>query len=734
VIKWGLRVLGALVLVGIAAIFAFLSPGWTPAFDPKPHVDLAAKYDVRIRRDAWGIPHIKGKRDADVAFGLAYAHAEDDFDTLQYTAMVSKGRLAQLDSQFPRLMNLATSSMGLGRCFDVRGLDPMLADVLGQMMQLRPKIDARYETDIPADVRAVIEAYADGLNYYAAKHPHQVRRGYTAMTGKDVAAGFMFFTPFFFGLERQIADLYGPVRPLPVSGEEQGGSNAAAVAPRRSSDGHTRLLINSHQPYTGPLAWYEVRLQSDEGWNMAGGVFPGSPFILHGFGPKLGWANTTNAPDLLDMYVLTVNPDNPNQYMFDGAWRDFERADAALTLRIAGPMTVGLKQPLLRSVYGPVIQRPHGTYAFRYAGHDRVNQVEQYFRQNKAQDFEQFMAALKLQAIPSQNYIYADAKGRIAYVYNGLFPKRDPAYDWTKLLPGDTSKTLWTDYLPFDAAPKVIDPPSGYVFNANNSPFSATAAADNMKPEQFDRTMAVETRMTNRGHRLFEQLDADPAITAAAFRKYKFDKRYSPQSAMAQLLPLLLALDVKGDPLLEKGKAILRAYQADMTTEATNRGAALATMTALPIVLPTFYGKPMGDPLTHFKAAAETLQKHFGRLDPEWQEVNRFRRGKFDIGTGGGQDILRAVESTLTVGPDGRFEANKGDTLVYFVDWAADGTMKAEGIHQFGSATRDATSPHYADQVELFLAEKTRPVWSTDDQLKEHLVRDYAPGDPAPKK
>jgi acyl-homoserine-lactone acylase len=726
--QWILRIVGGVFVAAIVSFFVFLSPGWTPAFDPKPHLDLAQNYDVRIRRDTWGIPHISGKRDADVAFGLAYAHAEDDFETLQFTAMVSKGKLAALDNQTPRLMNMATSAIGLGKWFDAKGLDPLLADVLGQMMQLRPKIDARYDSDIPADVRAVVEAYADGLNYYAAKHPDQVRRGYTPMTGKDVAAGFMFFTPFFFGLERQIADLYGPARPLPVSSEEQGGSNAMAVAPRRSSDGHTRLLINSHQPYTGPLAWYEVRVNSGEGWDMAGGVFPGSPFILHGFGPKLGWANTTNAPDLLDFYLLTVNPDNSNQYRYDGAWRDFERDTATLDIRIAGPLTITLTQPLLRSVYGPVIKRPHGVYAFRYAGHDRVNQVEQYFRQNKAQDFDQFMAALRLQAIPSQNYVIADAKGRIAYVYNGLFPKRDPRFDWTKLLPGDTSKTLWTEYMPFDTVPKVVDPAAGYVFNANNSPFMATAAAENLKPETFDKTMAVETRLTNRGLRLFEQLDADPAITAEAFRKIKFDKRYSAQSAMANILPVILALDVKGDPLLETAKAVLRAYQSDMTTEADNRGAALATMTALPVVYPVFFGKPMPDPLPHFRAAAESLQRTFGRLDPEWREVNRFRRGKYDIGTGGGQDVLRAVESTLTVGKDGKFEANKGDTLVYFVDWAPDGTMTAEGVHQFGSATLDTASPHYADQVEMFLAEKTRPVWFSEDQLRANLAREYRPG------
>jgi penicillin amidase/acyl-homoserine-lactone acylase len=499
-----------------------------------------------------------------------------------------------------------------------------------------------------------------------------------------------------------------------------------AVAPSRSADGATRLLINSHQPYTGPLAWYEVRLKSDEGWDMAGGVFPGSPFILHGFGPKLGWANTVNTPDLTDVYVLTVNPENANQYKFDGQWRDFERGEAEIALRVAGPIAIRVTRAVEWSVHGPVIRRPHGTYAVRYATHDRVDQVEAYHQLNKAQSWSEFEDALRLQAIPSQNYTYADATGRIAYIYNGVFPARDPAFDWQKYLPGDTSRTLWTSYVTFDAVPRVVSPRSGFVYNANNTPFAATAAEENLHADAYSRTLGIETRETNRCLRLSELLSADTAITRVAFRAIKFDKTYSARSQMAEIVRELLAHDFKGDALMTKAQEVLRAY--DMTAEAESRGAALAVMTALPAVMPSFNGKPRHNPAPLFRKAAEVLMKHFGRLDPTWGEVNRFRRGGIDEGVGGGPDTLRAIESTLEPGGDGKFEARKGDTLVYFVEWDKRGKVSAESIHQFGSATLDATSPHYADQVPLYLRQKSKPVWLDEADVRQHLEREYLPG------
>jgi penicillin amidase/acyl-homoserine-lactone acylase len=503
-----------------------------------------------------------------------------------------------------------------------------------------------------------------------------------------------------------------------------------AVSPARSADGATRLLINSHQPYKGPLAWYEVRLKSEEGWDLAGGTFPGTPFILHGFGPKFGWANTVNNPDLADVYVLTVNPDNPNQYKFDGEWRDFFREEAEIQLRILGPLAIRVKRDVLWSVHGPVIQRPHGTYALRYATMDKINQVEAYYRINKADGYDAFVEALEMQAIPSLNYTFADQSGRIAYIYNAVFPRRDPAYDWQKYLPGDTSRTLWDGYLPFaQAVPRVVNPKAGFVYNANNTPFAATAEEENLKPADFSPAQGIETRETNRCLRLFELLNADQSITREEFRAIKYDKMYSTRSELAKLIARIKVMDFSKEAdaaELQRAQAFLASY--DLSTDAENRGAALAIMVGLPVVVPTFQGKPEGDILATMRAAIATLKKHHGRLDPKWGEVNRFRRGAIDVPANGGPDVLRDFESDVVPQADGKFEARKGDTLYYFVEWDNAGKLTAEGIHQFGSATLDASSPHYADQAPIFLREETKPVWFDEADLRKNLKREYRPG------
>jgi acyl-homoserine-lactone acylase len=609
---WG----GGVLAVLAVAFVLFLRPTIVPGFDGASYLQNGERYDVRVLRDTYGVPHVYGKRDEDVAFGLAYAHAEDDFATIQQSLMTSRGRLALVDNQTPRLINALTKAVGLGAWITVEGGgDPAVSDYLVGLLRVRERIDAKMHTYFPRHVtsktRAVLQAYADGINLYAAEHTDRVVAGFRPVSSDDIAAGFAFFTPLFFGLERNIRELFEPERQRELSVPQGAGSNAMAVAPTRSADGATRLLINSHQPYTGPLAWYEARVKSEEGWDLAGGVFPGSPFVLHGFGPKFGWANTVNVPDLTDVYVLTLNPANSNQYKFDGAWREFERYEAQITLRVLGPIAIRLKRDVLWSVHGPVIQRPHGTYAIRYATMDRVNQVEAYYRLNKADGREAFLEALALQAIPSQNYTFASADGRIAYIYNAVFPKRDPAYDWQKYLPGDTSRTLWTGYEPFSAVPKVVDPTAGFVYNANNTPFSATAAEENPKPENFSQTLGIETRETNRGLRLQELLSADTSITREEFAAIKYDKRYSTRSELAKLIARIGAMDFSKEPdaaALAQAQAVLKTY--DLSTDAENRGAALAIMVGLPVVVPTFQGKPEGDIPAAMRAAIATLTEH----------------------------------------------------------------------------------------------------------------------------
>ena len=385
-------ILVAVIILGLAGVIVSDRLAQPSPPDPAALIAKASRYDVRIRRDSWGVPHILGKTDADVAFGLGFAHSEDDFATIQEVALATRGELAASE-----------------------GLKGATTDYLVRLFRVWETVDARYEKDLPVDVRKVAEAYADGVNYYAALHPGQVSTGLLPLTGKDIVAGFVFKTPFFYGLDSMLRKLNTDTggKPLPEI-----GSNGLAVGPRRSADGATRLLVNSHQPYAGPVSWYEVVLQSGEGWHVAGGVFPGAPVMLHGHNEHLGWANTVNAPDLADIYKLTINPANDNQYMLDGKWRDFQKTDAAIRVKLFGPLIWTFHRDVLYAAQGPVFRTDHGVFAIRYAGMNEVRQIMQYFRLNKARDLDEWKDAMRLQALPSINYIYADEKGNIGYVYN----------------------------------------------------------------------------------------------------------------------------------------------------------------------------------------------------------------------------------------------------------------------------------------------------------------------------
>jgi acyl-homoserine-lactone acylase len=723
-----------LALAGlIIAAFLFLIVadrlGQPAPTDPAKLIAKARQYDVRIQRDTFGVPHVIGPRDADIAFGLGFAQCEDDFFTLQQVALATRGQLAATE-----------------------GRKAAVADYLVHLLRVWETVNAKYESDLPADVREVLEAYADGVNYYAALHPDKVLRGVLPLTGKDVVAGFVFKTPFFYGLDRALLKLNNPANsntaaslsfsangqdaflitddPLPV------GSNAVAVSPSRSTDGATRLLVNSHQPYSGPVSWYEAVLESGQGWHVAGGFFPGSPFMLHGHNQHLGWANTVNNPHLIDVYQLTINPANPNQYQLDGKWRDFEKSDVKIRVKIWGPLIWPVHRQALYAAQGPVLKTDHGVFAIRYAGINDVRLPLQYYRLNKAATLAEWRAAMALEAIPSINFVYADEKGNIGYVYNGLFPVRqqEDGLDWQETLPGNRSDLIWHQYLPFEKIPQIWNPPGGLVFNSNNTPFHAAAPADDLKPQDFSPTLGIQTNMTNRAWRAMETFGADTRITPEKFRAYKFDLDYSARSDVAQVVNEAITIDPgknADSDEVRQAQEILKRW--DRRTNVANRSAALAVLMGEPVLRRRIEIKGQPQPpsqaqiLAALRDAIRTLKAHFGRLDPEWGQVNRLRRGKLDLAIDGGPDVYRAVYGLKQ--PEGTLTAAGGDTFIMFVTWDKQGRLSSESIHQFGSATQDQDSPHYADQSPLFVAMKTKPVLFTQAQLAGHIEADYRPGE-----
>ena len=382
---------------------------------------------------------------------------------------------------------------------------------------------------------------------------------------------------------------------------------------------------------------------------------------------------------------------------------------------------------MLYSAQGPVLKTDHGTFAIRYAGMGEVRQPLQYYRLNKARDLSEWRAALALQALPSINYIYADEKGDIGYVYNGLFPNRRDGIDWTKIQPGDRSDLIWHGYLPFARVPQIWNPKSGWVFNSNNTPFEATDLPDRLKPSDFPVSMGLQTNMTNRAYRAEETFGQDHAMTDASFRAHKFDLAYSTRSRAAHIIAQILALDSSKDEDLKAAQNLLRQW--DRKTDVKNRATALAVLTCLKI-LPFDDSTPVTSPVDAVHQTVAQLKSHFGRIDPEWGEVNRIRRGKLDLAIDGAPDIFRAVYGAPQ--PDGTLTAQGGDTFIMFVTWDKNGKLSSESVHQFGSATLDETSPHYADQTPLFVAMKTKPVLFTEDELKGQITADYRPGESHP--
>jgi acyl-homoserine-lactone acylase len=702
-LKIGAAALAALVLVVLTAVITQDRLSQPPQPARATLIAQAARYHARIQRDHYGVPHISGPTDPDVAFGMGFAHSEDDFATIQGAALTARGQLAS-----------------------VEGAKGAVTDYLVRLLKVHETVASQYDTALPADDRAVLQAYADGVNYYAALHPEKVEGGLLPMTGQDVAAGFVFRTPFFYGIERVFGKIMAPARKasqvastgsaLPV------GSNGIAVAASKSADGATRLLVNSHQPYVGPVAWYEAVLDSGEGWHVAGGFFPGSPFMLHGHNAHLGWANTVNEPNLSTVYRLEVNPANPDQYRLDGEWKNFEKGDAAIRVKIWGPLIWTVHRPLLWSVQGPVFKTDHGVFAVRYAGTGEARQTLQYYRLNKAANRDEWLAAMGLQALPSINYIYADETGNIGYVYNGLFPVRAEGRDWTQVQPGDRSDLIWHGYLPFERVPQIWNPKSGYVFSSNQTPFQATGAQDALKPADFSPTMGIQTDMTNRAFRAQETFGADAAITDEAFRAYKFDIAYSERSDLAREIAEVIKVDPGSDNDLSAAQVLLKGW--DRRTNVGSRAAALAVLMRAEAAHSDSH--PDVPPIDALRHAINTLKTHFGRIDPEWGDVNRFRRGKLDLPIDGGPDVYRAVYGVAQA--DGTLNAAAGDTFIMFVSWDKAGNLSSDSIHQFGSATLDSQSRHYADQTPLFVAMKTKPVLFTQEQLAGQVEADYHPG------
>ncbi|WP_379922320.1 acylase [Erythrobacter sp. R86502] len=718
---WVKRGAFALVVVLLLAVAALAT--WEPFFATAANPPPLRTYTAEIIRDDFGVPHIYGATDADTAYGVAIAHSEDDFFTLQDVVAMARGRYGAIAGEEGAKIDFAYH----------------LIDARGTAEREYPKL--------PADTRALFEAYAAGLNQYAQGHPGEVKlANLFPVNGLDVAAGFALRQPFFFGLDSVIGPLVAgddlrrehgpdipgfPREPLPVAapgdtaaapqqartlvlplGEDADhlGSNAFAVAPQKGG-GITTLISNSHQPLRGGVAWYELVVESGQGWHFAGANFPGSPFPFLGHNEHLGWTNTVNTPDMIDVYQLELD-DTGNRYKLDGQWRELESQWVTLPVKV-GPVILPIRREVLRSAHGPVIKNAKGAFAIRYGGIGELQQLDAYYRINKATSFAEWEAQLSRLAIPSTNFIYADKAGTIAYVYNAAIPKRPEGVtaNWRGILPGNRSDLIWRGSVDYETLPRIVNPASGWLYNSNNTPFTAAGAGSDLAPEAFSPLMGIELKQTNRSWRAYTLLSQASVLDRATLERIKYDTAYERRGYIDRMFSGLEALKAQG--ALAEARNLALSW--DFTADNDGRADAIALLLIRDFMGADYNNKPFPDVAEKLQAAADHLTTHFGRLDPPMSDLLRLRQGDIDLPLDGGSDTLRA-STTWGVADDGRLSIKHGDSFIMWIEWAPGQKVSSRSIQPFGAATTRPASPHYTDQMRLFIDHKLKPVhfWRED--------------------
>lgn len=665
---------------------------------------------VTILRDAYGVPHIFAETETAAAFGMGWAQAEDRLESLLRNYKQARGELCEIDGE--------TALAG-----DVRVRAFRLAEIARK----------RYDRISPP-MRENIEAFCAGVNRFQAEQPGKTPAWAFAITPADVVA---------FALFINLAFASDPAERLP--GEAVNGSNAFVVAARKTATGRGSLTsIDPHLPWHGFLRWYEARVCAGA-MNVSGITLAGLPLIIMGHNGRVAWANTVNAPDLSDLYEERVIVENgqPIAYEYDGAPRPLTLR--ALTFRVRQPDGTHREQtvPLACTHHGPLLLSGSGgggntAFAVRKAGWGDVGLFDQVWAQSLAQSVDEYRAALTGRHVVMFNHLFADDTGRIGYVWAGQIPRRPPGYDFRAAVPGWTSATEWGDPVPFAELPQALNPPSGFLQNANDGPFTTGAGAaltPSADASEYPHWLAPNLR-TLRGTRLRTLLEAEPVVSLETAQRIATDTL--DLHAARELAPLLAAARAQqeGSPenaaLLTECVRVLSAWDGRLTMDA--RGAALFQAwlwdARIQPLVGGFIERTGAEPLAAgpgrsvavaaLADAARSLRAQGVPLDVPWGIVHRHRRGSVDLPMDGGGESL--VPNSGAPDAEGRIVAGFGSSFRMLVE-LGNGPARAWSASPYG-VSDDPASPHFADQMPLAAARQYRPVpWTREAVEQEATAR-----------
>lgn len=640
--------------------------------------------NITIARDSFGVPHIFAPTDPEVAYGIAWAHAEDDFETLQLVVLSGKAKLGT----------------GLGK----KGAE---ADYVINLLRIRKTVEEQWNTLSP-DFLALIKGYVQGLNAYAKAHPAEIKyKKAFPFDEKEYMTAVVFSISLFCGVDQVLPQILGG-KIATIPGFNPQGSNAFAMNSAKTTTGESFLAINAHQPQEGPVAFYEAHLQSEQGWNMLGGLFPGGCLIFHGTNENLGWAHTVNYQDKIDVYQLEINPANKNQYKFDGEWLTLEENKAKLKVK-GIPVTIG--KSIYWSKYGPTVKTDKGVFSMRVPAIMDIKALEEWYRMNKAKNFTEFYKALSMTSLPMFNIMYADRYDTIFYISNGKMPRRnpDPKYNWKSTLPGNTSATLWTGFKPIGELPQYVNPPSGYLFNTNHSPFLASNKTQHpVDLSKIDKNDGYEMYHNNRSQRVTELLYNNERVDYNSFKRIKFDQQLPKELKYTYGIDSMLNLNANDYPVM---KEVITNFQSwDRKAIANSKGAAVFLL-VYDHVAKKLAGTPARqltktESVEAYQYVHDYMIKYFGKTDLVLGDIQKLVRGNDVRPAWGLPDVLTAAYTEPY--KDGMRKVNSGDAYICFVRYQKDGSLPLiESVNTFG-ASMHPESPHYKDQMTMFQNQQTK--------------------------
>jgi acyl-homoserine lactone acylase PvdQ len=684
--------------------------------------------NIEIIRDDFGVPHIYAKTDADAVFGLLYAQAEDDFPRIERNYIWATGRLAEIE-----------------------GEEALFSDLRARLYMTTDEAIAAYES-APEWLKELCRSFADGLNYYLETHPD---------VKPALITHFEPWMPMFFSegsiggdIEqiplRGIKAFYGEKRNAPrkamVDDSEPSGSNGFAIAGELTESGNAMLLIN---PHTSFYFRGEVHVVSEEGLNAYGAVTWGQFFVYQGFNEKNGWMHTSTRADFIDEFVEDVFEENGNlYYQYGDEKRSVEVSSVTLKYRDGGKI-FERTFPMYHTHHGPVTHMIDDKWVTTKINWDPVNALQQSYIRSKTNTHDEFREMMDIRTNSSNNTVYADADGTIAYYHGNFMPKRDPSFNYSQPVDGSNPKTDWNGLHTVDESISIVNPKNGWIQNANSTPFSA-AAEFSPKREDYPIYMAPDAE-NFRGVHGIQVLTGKSGFTLDSLIETAYDP-YLP--GFAALIPgLVEAYDrapTKDTSMIGAIDA-LRNWDYRVSVDSVpmslahfygmnyraqgNAPQGLSGMERL-----TFYGQqsPDEERLTVFKQTVEQLTRDFGQWNTPWGEINRLQRLSGDI-KAGFDDNKPSLPVGLASGRWGalaaygsragentkRLYGYRGNSFVAVVEFGD--KVKAKTLLAGGQSS-DPDSPYFYDQAQRYVEHNFKDVPYYREDVEKRAVRRYSPG------